>query len=107
MQADHAWILRFGALPGPQGTLDSQALLDALVAQLATRGVRRISVLLPDGEAEAEALTQHGFTRRDGLSYHHLALTSGGGSTVVERLGGHYIAPDLLKGLAGMNARRR
>jgi transitional endoplasmic reticulum ATPase len=99
---DHAWILRLGALQSPQGEEVSQALLEASVAQLATRGVRRISVLLPDGTAGSEALAQHRFTRRDGLSYHHLALTSSGGSNVVERLGGHYIPPGLLESLAGM-----
>jgi ATP-dependent 26S proteasome regulatory subunit len=59
-------------------------------------------MLLPDGEAEAEALAQHPFTGRDGLSYHQLALTSSGGSNVVERLRGHYITRGLLESLAGM-----
>lgn len=102
VQGEHAWILRFRVLPGPRGEGVSEALLDALVAEVATRGVLRISVLLPGGEAEAEALGRHGFTRRDGLSYHHLTLTSGAGSDVVERLGGHYIPPGLLESLAGM-----
>jgi transitional endoplasmic reticulum ATPase len=102
VQGDHAWILRFGAPQCPQGGGVSEALLGDLVAQLAKRGVRRISVLLPDGEAEAEALAEHRFARREGLNYHHLALTSSGGSNVVERLGGHYIPPGLLESLAGM-----
>jgi len=102
LQQDHAWILRIGVLSGPRGKSVSEALLEALVDELATRGVRRVSVLLPDGEPGAEALGSHRFTRRGGVSYHHLALTPREGSNALERLGGLYIPPGLFESLAGM-----
>jgi transitional endoplasmic reticulum ATPase len=101
LQEDHAWILRIGVPPGAQSEGVSEALLDAVVDGLAARGVRRVSALLPDGEAGAEALGAHQFTRRGGVSYHHRALTGGGGGNV-ERLGGRYVGPGLLESLAGM-----
>ncbi|MBA3621870.1 MAG: GNAT family N-acetyltransferase [Euzebyales bacterium] len=102
LQQDHAWILRIGVLPGARDEGVGRALLDALVEGLAARGVRRVSVLLPDGEAGAETLGAHEFTRRGGVSYYHRELTSGGGGDVVERLGGRYVAPGLFESLAGM-----
>ncbi|MGI8874962.1 MAG: ATP-binding protein [Egibacteraceae bacterium] len=102
LQQDHAWILRIGVLPGARGEGIGGALLDALVDGLAARGVRRVSVLLPDGEAGAEALGAHHFTRRGGVSYHHRELTSGGGGNAVERLGGRYVPQGLFDSLAGM-----
>jgi len=102
LQQDHAWILRIGVRSGARGEGVGGALLDALVDGLAARGVRRVSVLLPDGEAGAEALGAHQFTRRGGVSYHHRELSSGGGGDVLERLGGLYVTPGLFERLAGM-----
>ncbi len=102
LQQDHAWILRIGVRPGAPAEGASDALLGALLDGLAARGVRRVSAVLPDGEAEAEALVAHQFTRRSGVSYHHRALTSGGGGTVVEGLGGRFIPSGLFESLAGM-----
>jgi len=102
LQHDHAWILRLGVLPGAPGEGVGGALLDALVEGLAARGAQRLSALLPDGGAGAEALGAHQFTRRVGVSYHHRELTGGGGGNVVERLGGRYVAPGLFESLAGM-----
>jgi len=102
LHQDHAWILRIGVLPRARGEGVDGALLDALVDGLEARGVRRISVLLPDGEAGAEALAVHEFTRRGGLSYHHRDLISRGGGNAVERLGGLYVPPGLFDSLAGM-----
>jgi hypothetical protein len=80
-------------------------LLDALIVALAARGVRRVSVLLPDGEAGAETLGAHQFARRGGVSYHHRELSSGGAGDILERLGGRYVPPGLFEGLARHGAR--
>ena len=102
LQQDHAWILRFGVLPGARAEGVGGALLDALVDGLTARGVWRVSALLADGEAGAEELGAQQFTRRDGVSYHHRLLHGVGGGDVVERLGGRYIPSGLFESLAGM-----
>ena len=89
-------------LPGARGEGVDGTWLDALIIALAARGVRRVSVLLPDGEAGAETLGAHQFARRGGVSYHHRELSSGGAGDILERLGGRYVPPGLFEGLAGM-----
>lgn len=102
LQHDHAWILRLAVLSDEQGEEVGALLVGALIDELATRGVRRVSVLLPDGDPAAKALAAHEFARRGGVSYYHRALTSGGAHDVVESLGGRYIPPGLFESLAGM-----
>lgn len=102
LQRDHAWILRLGVLADDEREAVSNTLLDGVINQLASRGVRRVSVLLPDEETGAEALTAHQFERRGGISYYHRVLSGGGSGDVVERLGGRHIPPGLLDSLAGM-----
>ncbi len=102
LQQDHAWILRLAVLPYERGEGVGALLVDALIDGLAARGVRRVSVLLPDGEPAAEPLAAHDFARRGGVSFYHRALTTAGGRNVVESLGGRYIPPGLFDSLAGM-----
>ena len=102
VQRDHAWILRLGVLADDTGESVSDALLGGLINELAARGVRRVSLLLPDGAMGAEALTTHQFSRRGGVSYYHRILTGGGRTDVVERFGGRLIPRGLLESLAGM-----
>jgi hypothetical protein len=99
---DHAWVLRVGVLEDESGESVCYTLLAGLINELAARGVRRVSLLLPDGAVGAEALTTHQFSRRGSVSYYHRILTGGGGTDVVERFGGRHIPPGLLDSLAGM-----
>ena len=99
---DHAWVLRLAVIADESGESVCDALLAGLINELAARGARRVSLLLPDGAVGAEALTTHQFSRRGGVSYYHRFLTGGGGTDVVARFGGRHIPPGLLDSLAGM-----
>src|SRR4051794_17434902 len=67
VDADRAWVLRLSLDPHWRGRGLGSALLGELEHRLLSRGVRRITALLADGETGTAAFVNSGFVQRGGI----------------------------------------
>lgn len=101
---DRAWIMRISLDPDWRSRGLGSALLSELEYRLLSKGVRRVTALLPDGETGATALTNSGFVARSGIThYEKVETVSPRTAGVLAQLGGAVPPAGLWKQVAGMS----
>jgi len=97
----HAWVLRL-ATADHSADGSGGAMLDRLLTDLAERGVRRVTGMLPDGDAIAAALDDWGFRSDRVLHFERHLDRAPDGREILRRLGGRIVEDGLWDSLAGM-----
>ncbi len=103
VDADRAWVLRLSLDPEWRGKGLGSSLLSALEHRLLSRGVRRITAILPDGETGTAAFVNSGFVQRSGIAHFDKhEMMSPRAAAVLARLGGAVPAAGQWQQIAGM-----
>ncbi len=103
IRGEHAWILRLSLSPDWRHQGLGTALLTHLEHRLQAAGVQRISALLPAEETGAQAFSNNGFVRRDGVShYEKTESVNRHAATLLSSLGGAVPPAGLWEQVAGM-----
>lgn len=103
VDAERAWVLRLSLDPDWRGRGLGSALLGELEHRLLSRGVRRITALLPDGETGTAAFVNSGFVQRGGITHFDKHETvSPQSAALLARLGGAVPTAGQWQQIAGM-----
>lgn len=104
---ERAWVLRLSLNPMWRGKGLGSSLLGQLEYRLLSRGVRRITALLPAGETGTTAFLNSGFVQRDGIAYFDKQETvSPRSAAVLTKLGGFVPPAGEWEQIAGMTAEK-
>ncbi|MDJ1370603.1 ATP-binding protein [Gulosibacter molinativorax] len=100
---DQGWIVFNGVSKPWQRRGISRAMLGAVEQRLATQGIQRVSILVPDGEEHVQSLTRSGFADKAHLRYFERTIpVSQQELALLRDLGGRMLARDRWDNIGGM-----
>jgi GNAT superfamily N-acetyltransferase len=99
---DRAWVVMLALDSQWRGQGIGSAMLRELESRLLARGVHRLSALLPEGEAGAEAFRKSGYKTRDLTYFERVVPLQPEEFKTLEELGGQVLPHNLWQSLAGM-----
>ncbi|WP_329565476.1 ATP-binding protein [Kitasatospora sp. NBC_01266] len=107
-RGDRAWVLLVALASHWRNRGVGSALLAEVERRLRAVGVRRISVLLPEGATGARALENSGYTVRTGLVYYERVEPPGAADAdALAVLGGRMLPGGLWEAMAGMEREKQ